>query len=100
MAESATIETRSEAEKIDGTASFWQQQIELAHKDCKDFIADGQAVVKRFAERASDNAKKVRDGKYGTNELIEDAEWFWKNLGDDAVAGIEIFRSKPPASST
>jgi hypothetical protein len=60
----------------------------------------GQAIVKRFAERASDNAKKVRDGKYGTNELIEDAEWFWKNLGDDAVAGIEIFRSKPPASST
>lgn len=60
----------------------------------------GQAIVKRFADRASCNTKKVREGKYGTNELIEDAEWFWKNLAGDAVAGIEIFRNKPPASST
>ena len=57
----------------------------------------GQAVVKRFAERASCNAKKVREGTYGTNELIEDAEWFWKNLADDAVTGLEILRTRPAA---
>jgi hypothetical protein len=59
----------------------------------------GHDVVDRFKERASGNAARVREGKYGTNELIEDAEWFWTNFVGDAVRGIDILRAKPPAPS-
>jgi hypothetical protein len=58
----------------------------------------GHEVVDRFKERASGNAARVREGKYGANELIDDAEWFWKNFVGDAVRGFEILRATPAAA--
>ncbi len=54
----------------------------------------GQQVVKRFADKATDVAEHARAGTYDRNRWLEDVEWFWKNLGDDAVHTIEMCRSK------
>src|SRR5580765_7179009 len=72
MAESATIETRSEAETVDGEASFWNQQIELASKDSQDFIKDGQAVVKRY--KGGEKPATVRATQRKFNILYSNTE--------------------------
>ena len=46
-AESASIETRAEAERA-GEAKFWQGQLSLSDKDHKDWIKDGKGVVERY----------------------------------------------------
>jgi hypothetical protein len=48
MTESASIETRSEAEGVDGEAKYWQQQIELSERDSREFLKDGKAVIDRY----------------------------------------------------
>ncbi len=47
-AESASIETKDDAERVGGEAKYWQGQIELSEKDHRDWIKDGKSVVKRY----------------------------------------------------
>jgi hypothetical protein len=63
-AESASIESRAEAESgVGGEAKYWQGQLDLSEKDHKDWIKDGKSVIKRYKGtdekvRASSNNRK------------------------------------------
>lgn len=76
MAESATIETRTEAEKVGGEAKYWQQQIELSEQDHKDFLKDGETVVKRYKgsrEKAGRSDNKKFNILYSNTETLKAA---------------------------
>lgn len=61
-AESASIETRADAERL-GEAKYWQGQLELANKDSKDWIKDGKAVVQRY-RGGKEKIGRVRSSQY------------------------------------
>jgi len=53
-----------------------------------------QEVVDRFSKRAAANADSARQGLYSRQHWLDDVEWFWHNLGDDAARGVQICRDK------
>jgi hypothetical protein len=56
--ETASIDSRKEAERQAGIAKYWQGQLELAEKDHKDFLEEGREVVKRYK-----NEKKLASNR-------------------------------------
>lgn len=70
-ADSASIDSRKEAELQAGHAKYWQQQIELSEKDHKDFIDDGREVVKRYK---TEKKQTVRTNGKRFNILFSNTE--------------------------
>jgi hypothetical protein len=48
MTENASVETRAEAEAQGGSSKYWQGQLALSEQDSRDWIKEGQGVVKRY----------------------------------------------------
>lgn len=71
MTESASLETRADAEAVGGEAKYWQQQIELSDSDCKDWIKDGKAVVDRYK---GEKLKRVKSDNKRFNILYSNTE--------------------------
>lgn len=71
-AESASIESRAEAEGAEGDSKFWQGQLDLAEKDHKDWIKDGKSVVKRY--KGSDEKVRASSNNRKFNILFSNTE--------------------------
>lgn len=71
MSEIGSVETREEAEKNAGTAKYWQQQLELAEQDHKDFLKDGKAVAERYK---GEREKALRSAPKRFNILFSNTE--------------------------
>jgi len=69
--ESGDIEARKDAEAVAGRAKYWQQQIELSHKDHRDFLEDGREVVKRYK---GEKKQTVRSNQKRFNILFSNTE--------------------------
>jgi hypothetical protein len=61
-----------------------------------DFGKLGRDAAEQFSKGASASASAVREGKYGTDDWLQDLEVFWRNLAGFAVEGIEILRKHAP----
>lgn len=48
VTQSLDIETRKEAVAVGGEAAYWLMQLDLAHQDHRDWLKDGQEVVRRY----------------------------------------------------
>jgi len=69
--ESGDIEARKDAVAVAGRAKYWQQQIELSHKDHRDFLEDGREVVKRYK---GEKKQTVRSNQKRFNILFSNTE--------------------------
>ena len=69
--ESGDIEARKDAEAVAGKAKYWQQQIELSHRDHRDFLEDGREVVKRYK---NEKKQTVRSNQKRFNILFSNTE--------------------------
>lgn len=70
-AETASIETRADAERF-GEAKYWQGQIDLSERDHKDWIKDGKAVVQRYRGGKEKSTTRARSSQY--NILFSNTE--------------------------
>lgn len=69
--ESGDIEARKDAEAIAGKAKYWQQQIELSHRDHRDFLENGREVVSRYK---GEKKQTVRSNQKRFNILFSNTE--------------------------
>lgn len=62
-----------------------------------------KATLDRFSERAEENVKLARDGRYGLGAWLDDVKWFWDGVGEDAshlAATVQDSSVRPPRART
>jgi hypothetical protein len=58
-------------------AGKWEELID-------EWVDCTKATLDRAAVRARDNVKLARQGKYGLGAWLDDVQWFWSSVADDA----------------
>lgn len=56
----------------------------------------GHDIVNRFWDRAQENVDRARRGDYDRDRWLDDVNWFWENVADDAGRGVRYARENMP----
>jgi hypothetical protein len=58
-----------------------------------DWTDCAKAAMDRTAERARDNVKLAREGRYGLGAWLSDVAWFWSSVAEDASHVVDRART-------